>query len=213
MRFSRVFVSRIICEIRKLTSQHAKTTLSRDIRKDFLWWEKYMEEFSGVELITPITVCQSVLGDAYPQGGGSWNPVLNQYFLMRFPQYLCSPDTPIHIKEFVIVLLCIRLWGKFWAGQRIVIFCDNDAVCDVCTYQKPNNLEMQQLLREFLFWVCRFNFFPVLQKIGSKENHIADFISRNHNEDDISKYFSENEFPSRTKINIPLDWYNFVADW
>ena len=213
VRFSRVFVSRIICEIRKLTSQNAKTTLSRDIRKDFLWWEMYIEEFSGVQMITPISVCQSVLGDAYPQGGGSWNPVLNQYFSMSFPQYLHSSDTPIHVKEFVIVLLSIRMWGKFWAGQRIVIFCDNDAVCDVCTYQKPNNLEMQQLLREFLFWVCRYNFFPVLQKIGSKENHIADFISRNHNEDDIAKYFTENGFPSQTKITIPLDWYNFVADW
>ena len=35
VRFSRVFVSRIICEIRKLSSQSAKTTLSTEIRKDF----------------------------------------------------------------------------------------------------------------------------------------------------------------------------------
>ena len=213
VRFSRVFVSRIICEVRKLPSQAAKTTLSLEIRKDFMWWDKYLEVFSGVELIPPITVCQSVLGDAYPQGGGSWNPVLKEYFSMRFPEYLCSPDTPIHSKEFVIVLLCIRMWGKHWAGQRILIYCDNDAVCDACTYQKPSNPAMQTMLREFLYWVCRFNFFPVLQKISSKDNHIADFISRNHIEDDISRYFSVNGFPSQTKVSIPTEWYNFVAEW
>ena len=213
VRFSRVFVSRIICEVRKLSSQAAKTTLSREIRKDFLWWFKYIEVFSGVELIPPITVCQSVLGDAYPQGGGSWNPVLNEYFSMRFPEYMCSPDTPIHVKEFVIVLLCIRMWGKSWTGQRILIYCDNDAVCDACTYQKPSDLGMQQLLREFLYWVCSFNFYPILQKISSKDNHFADFISRNHNEDDISKYFSNNGFSIPTKVNVPLEWYKFVAEW
>ena len=44
VRFSRVFVSRIICEVRKLSSQSSKTTLSKELRKDFLWWEKYIEE-------------------------------------------------------------------------------------------------------------------------------------------------------------------------
>ena len=185
------------------------------MRKDFLWWERFLEEFSGVELIPPISVCQSVLGDAYPQGGGSWNPVKNEYFSMRFPEYMCSPDTPIHIKEFIIVLLCVRMWGQHWAGQRIMIFCDNDAVCDTCTYQKPSDLQMQQLLREFLFWVCKYNFYPVLEKISSKDNHVADYISRNHNESDISDYFLLNGFPNhnQVKVEIPFEWFNFVAEW
>ena len=99
MRYSLVFVSRIISELRKLPSQSSKTTLSREIMKDFLWWHKFIEVFSRVEIITPTTVCQSVLGDAYPQGGGSWNPVLNEYFSEKFLLYMCSPDTPIHIKK------------------------------------------------------------------------------------------------------------------
>ena len=213
VRFSRVFVSRIICEIRKLPSQSAKTTLSNEIRKDFLWWEKYLEVFSGVVIIPPTTVSQSVLGDAYPQGGGSWNPVLQEYFSMRFPEYMCSPDTPIHIKEFIVVILSVRLWGRHWAGQRIMIFCDNDSVCDTCTYQKPNDLSMQKLLREFLYWVCLHNIHPILQKISSQDNHVADFISRNHSEDDIKSYFSLHKFPSQVKVQIPLDWYTFQANW
>ena len=213
VRFSRVFVCRIIAEVRKLKKQSEKTTLSKDIRKDFLWWQKFLETFSGVEMIISPTVCLSVLGDAYPQGGGSWNPVRAEYFSMPFPEYMCSADTPIHIKEFIIVVLCVRLWGKDWAGQRIMIFCDNTAVCETCTNQKPKDLPMQQLLCEFLFWVCKYNFCPVLQKISSKDNHIADYISRNHNPDDIEKYLDANGFPNQKKVVIPLEWYSFQADW
>ena len=213
VRFSRVFVSRIIAEIRKLPKQSSKVVLSRDIRKDFLWWNEYLSEFSGVELIPPTTVSQSILGDAYPQGGGSWNPVLKQYFSMRFPDYMCSTDTPIHIKEFIVVILAIRLWGECWAGQRIIIFCDNDSVCDTITYQKPQNPEMQKLLRECLYWVCKFNFYPILQKISSSDNHIADMISRNHNEDDIRNYFEKYGYSDISRILIPVKWFNFTAEW
>ena len=213
VRFSRIFVSRIIAEIRKLPRQSAKTTLSLEIKKDFIWWNKYMETFSGVELIPPITVSQTILGDAYPQGGGSWNPVLKQYFSRRFPQYMCSPETPIHVKEFIVVILAIRLWGSNWAGQRIVIFCDNDAVCDALTYLKPSNSEMQKLVRECLLWICTFNFHPVMQKISSADNHLADMISRNHDEKDIKNYFSFHGYETVTEIKIPDDWFNYVADW
>ena len=213
VRFSRVFVCRIIAETRKLKKQSDKVTLSRDIRKDFLWWEKYLEVFSGVELIPATTVSLAVYGDACVQGGGSWNPSLSEYFSMRFPDYMSSPDTPIHVKEFIVTIICIRLWGEKWAGQKVVIYCDNDAVCDVCTYQKPTNLQMQQLLREFLFWVCRFNFFPVLTKIGTKENSTADFISRVYVQSEIDKYFSSCGYSDQSKLEIPLSWFQFKAEW
>ena len=119
----------------------------------------------------------------------------------------------MQIKEFIVVLLCVRLWGPKWAGHRIVIFCDNDSVCDTVVYQKPKDLALQQLLREFLYWVCRFNFFPVLEKIGTNTNHIADFISRNHNPVDIAQYFKSRDYPCQKQVDIPVDWFNFQADW
>ena len=126
---------------------------------------------------------------------------------------MCSTETPIHIKEFIVVILCVRLWGPAWTGQRINIFCDNESVCETCTNQKPKDLKMQQLLREFLFWVCKFNFHPVLQKIGTKQNHIADFVSRNHRAADIKNYLEQNGFPDQKDVQIPLDWFSFQAEW
>ena len=213
VRFSRVFVSRIIAEVRKLKKQSDKSTLSRDIRKDFLWWQTYMEVFSGVEIIPAPTVSIAIYGDACVQGGGSWNPVVGEYFSLHFPDYMCSPDTPIHIKEFIVVILSVRLWGDQWAGQRVTVYCDNDAVCDTCTYQKPSDLKLQQLLREFLYWVCKFNFYPMLSKIGTKENNIADYISRVYDQENTDKYLESCGYHNQSKIKIPISWFGFKAEW
>ena len=213
VRFSRIFVARIIAEVRKLKKQSDKTTLSREIRKDFLWWENFIDVFSGVEIIPAPTASLAVYGDACVQGGGSWYPAVGEYFSMLFPDYMCSPDTPIHIKEFVIVILCVRLWGEQWSGQRIVIYCDNDSVCDTCCYQKPKDLKMQQLLREFLYWVCKYNFFPIVHKIGTKENCHADYISRVYDQANTDKYFESCGYKNQSKVKIPLSWFSFKAEW
>ena len=137
VRLSRVFASRIIAEVRKLEKQSEKTTSSPDIRKDFLWWHTFLEEFSGVEIIPSPTVSLAVYGDACVQGGGGWNPSTSEFFSLRFPDNLSSSEVPIHVKEFIVVILSLRSWAENWTGHKVVIYCDNDAVCDTCQYQKP----------------------------------------------------------------------------
>ena len=213
VKFSRVFVARIIAETRKLQRQSEKTVLSNDIRKDFLWWHNFLEVFNGVELIPPIGPTLAIYGDACPQSGGSWNESVAEYFSLDFPTYLCSADTPIHTKEFIVVILSARLWGPKWAGNRVVIYCDNDAVCDTIVYQKPKDITMQKMLREFLYWICRYNFTPVLEKIGTKDNDVADFLSRNTNPSDIDAFFTSKGMSKQTKVEIPIEWFEFKADW
>ena len=172
-----------------------------------------MDVFNGVELIPPPTVSLAIYGDACPQSGGSWNQVKAEYFSLQFPYHLCSADVPIHVKEFIIVILSVRLWGPGFTGNRILIYCDNDAVCDTIVHQKPKDPVMQQLLREFLYWVCCFNFIQLVEKIGTNDNFIADFISRNTSKLDIDEFFSSLNLPKQNMIEIPVDWFEYQADW
>ena len=141
-------MSRIIAETRKLSKQSDKTRLSRDIIKDFMWWDKFIDVFYGVELIPPVGVSLAIYGDACPQSGGSWNQISREYFSMRFPINICTAAIPIHVKEFLVVILSVRLCGPNWTGLRVMIFCANDAVCDAITNQKPKDPTMQQLITE-----------------------------------------------------------------
>ena len=213
VKFSRCFVLRIIAESKKLSSQNEKTTLSLAIRKDLLWWHKYLLTFNGVSLLVPDTVAVQVAGDACPVGMGSWNPNSLEYFSRKFPFHLQDPSIPIHIKEFICLILSVKLWGEQWAGKTCQIFCDNDSVCDVITYLKPKDSEMQRYLREFLYWVCKYNFHPVVSKIGTKENDVADFLSRNFSTDDAQVFFEKQNIQPCKPITISDDYFVLLADW
>ena len=172
-----------------------------------------MGKFNGVHLLTPNLVSVQVVGDACPMGFGSWNPSVNQYFSQKFPLYLQDPKLPIHLKEFICVILAVRVWGSSWAGKTVQFFCDNDSVVEVICNLKPKNDQMQRYLREFLFHVCTFNFHPIVSKIGTKENDVADFLSRNFSEDDATSFFKRENLCPQEKIFISEDLFHFSANW
>ena len=79
-------------------------------------------------------------------GYGIWNPNTREYYSSKFPKSLQDPQIPIHIKEFICIIMAVKTWGHQWSGKCIQIFCDNDAVCDVISYLKPKNALMQVYL-------------------------------------------------------------------
>ena len=72
---------------------------------------------------------------------------------------------------------------------------------------------MQKLLREFLYFVCKFNFHPLVSKIGSKENEVADFLSRVYDATLIDDHFESLGYKDQKKLDIPADWFLCKADW
>ena len=213
VRFSRCFVSRIISLIKTLKYQKQKATLTEAVKKDFKWWSKFLSVFNGIELLVPSTVFTSVLGDAYPMGSGCWNEESKEYYSRKFPIALCDTNYPIHFKEFWCVILAARLWGHLWTGHRIAIYCDNEAVVQTITHQKPSDMKMQDCLREFLYHVCVFKFQPVLIRISTADNHIADFISRNHDTESIEKMFESKGISGMKPIVVDDTMFDFVGNW
>ena len=61
--------------------------------------------------------------------------------------------------------------------------------------------------------VCLFKFRPVVSKIGTKENDIADFISRSYDPVDANKFFAKEGLPALNKIDIGDEYFELKADW
>ena len=72
---------------------------------------------------------------------------------------------------------------------------------------------MQVYLREFLFWVCKYNFHPIVTKIGTKENDVADFLSRNCSTEDASMFFTRENLPPQIKLINSESDFELEADW
>ena len=72
---------------------------------------------------------------------------------------------------------------------------------------------MQACLRELLFWQCRYNFSLSVQKIGTKENVLADYISRCTDPLKIEEFFNSHNVPMKKQIIVPDDLFLFSGDW
>ena len=72
---------------------------------------------------------------------------------------------------------------------------------------------MQQCLREFFFHVTTLKFEPVMVRIPTKDNFMADFISRNHDQRDILHKFAEHGAKDMVCVEVPDDYFYFTADW
>ena len=225
IRFSRGFISRLLAQLRSMhkLADNKKAPLSEDCRQDIRWWNRYLRQFNGCELLYPshpmdLTLDQLLdtdalvnCGDAQPMGGGSYYGT--EYWSRQFPRWLQDPDIPIHLKEFRVVVVSAWLWGQEWRGKLVYIFCDNSAVVEVLEKERPKDPKMQELLREFLFIVCSRGFTPVFRKIGTKSNSTADFISRRHDPVATQEFFSINNLPQRSLIAAPDSLFSLHSNW
>ena len=223
--YSRSFMSRLLGQLKmtNLLGENKKVQLTPDCLADIQWWDRYLRRFNGVEIIYPTDPIMLSLdqlletsslvncGDAQMTGGGSYFGM--EYWSRPFPRWLQDCQIPIHIKEFWVVLASAWLWGESWRGKVVHIFSDNNAVVDVLTHEKPKDPKMQELLREFLFIVCTRGFTPVFRRIGTKENAVADYISRVHNPADTVKYFERNKLPLRKLVECPDNLFTLRSNW
>lgn len=211
VKHSRIFVSRIIAELQRLHKNSHRTKLSIEIRKDFQWFKLFLKSFNGVELIEQDDWSEiddlEYASDASLEYGGAYTK--HEYVSGAFPDSL--KDEHIHIKEFLMVLVLVKLWSHSWASNKIIIRCDNDSVCDAIAYLKPTDPKLQKCVRELLYWQCRQNFSLAVTKIGTKENYVVDFISRCNDSSKIEKFLKENNIP--LKKCLELDVTLFSGNW
>ena len=56
-------------------------------------------------------------------------------------------------------------------------------------------------------------FQPVLIRISTEDNDIADFLSRNHDQSDIEKQLVSKDFSGMKPVEIREDMFTFIGDW
>ena len=61
--------------------------------------------------------------------------------------------------------------------------------------------------------VCWHKFNPVVAKIASEENWIADYLSRHMGEEEISLFCSANEIPALQAIEAGEEKFRYSAQW
>ena len=171
-----------------------------------------MHKWNGVSLILDNSwsnVDEIVASDASLTACGAYTNEC--YFSEEFPSKFA--ESHIHIKEFLTLLVAIKLWGISWAGKRILIHCDNQNVCNSINNQKPKDDGLQECLRELIYFESLYSFKIGAIYIETKENHLADFLSRSINSLDHEKYFKQCNLSPKKRIFVPGKTFQFENDW
>ena len=225
VKHSRPFMGRLLQQLRdmKAVLGGRKVHLTEDSKKDILWWLTYLRTFNGVSVMvndqdnlqtldqlmqSPYKVCA---GDATLWGGGAWYG--QQYWSREFPVFLKPREIAVHIKEFWTVICSCWVWGDDWANSVVYIFCDNDSVVDTIVNQRPRDPDMNTLLREFLYVVCLKKFSPILRKIDTKSNYLADHILRRHDVESADKVFTTSGKHGMVKVDVSDNRFKLSAPW
>ena len=225
VKFSRIFMARLLNQLADMHKlpDNKKALLSEECRLDINWWSRYLRRFNGVECMYPDEPMDLSLdqlldsssmvncGDAQPMGGGAYFG--SEYWSRPFPLWLQDPNIGIHVKEFWVALVSAWLWGEAWRGQVIYVFCDNVAVVETLDKQKPKDTKLQELLREYLYVVCTRGFTPKFRTVGTKENAVADFISRRHDPEATISYFLEHGHPKRSLVPVSDSLFKLQSNW
>ena len=76
------------------------------------------------------------------------------------------------------IIVCLKLWGKFFKGKIIQIYCDNESVCFCLHTRKSHNEILQGCLREVAFLAAIFEFQIRAVHLSTDCNRLADSLSR-----------------------------------
>jgi hypothetical protein len=63
---------------------------------------------------------ESLASDACLVGAGGW--FHGKFFHCKFPEFIHVRGLHINALELLTIIVCAKLWGVFWKGQRIVIY-------------------------------------------------------------------------------------------
>lgn len=143
--------------------------------------------------------------------GGFWQ---GNYFHSLFPEFILTKKWNINILEMLSIIICLKIWGKYFRGKRIQFFCDNAAVCQVISSGRARCELLQSGLREIAFLTAVWEFEIKTVHLESKSNRISDLLSRHHLDPSYKMQFRKmTSYYHLNEYKVSEDLFNFIYTW
>lgn len=195
----RTFSHRVIQLLKNWQIDRKRNRLGTQFKYDLYWWRDFAANFNGKNLMIRHYYGEgpSFYTDSCLAGYGLWcqDDWQAGYFNVNITPSLSSLEpthghwSNVHIEdsdssaninvlELIPVWLCIKRNAYKWRNLHIICFTDNQSVLHMVNKGCSSNEQCMTLLRD-MFWICATSNFHVTAKyISSKDNHLADWLSR-----------------------------------
>ena len=101
------------------------------------------------------------------------------FFFAKWPENFvknCNPS--IQYIELLGLTMAVFTWIKSLAHKRVIIFCDNQPVCDMVNHTSTGDENCMFLMRKLVLKCLEYDCRIFAKHIKSEENEIADSLSR-----------------------------------
>ena len=181
--------------------------LNRAFRSDLVWWRLFASEWNGIAFLspTPHLPAKVMASDASGLWGcGAWHG--NHWFQLKWNHIF--KDSPIAVKELLPIVLACAVWGRSWTGHRVVVHCNNQVVVAALRSHTSKNSHCLHMLRVLAFLEARYQFRLLPQYINTKNNFLADALSR----DNLALFLSKVPQASSTPVALPSTLIELLLD-
>ena len=180
----RAFLRRLFNATASVTSKLIH--LNKDMRADLLWWHHFLPKWNGIHLLNRTRHTMRIWTDAsgsYGMGGFILSEDQNlhniqaarQAFSTRFTTRLRAKH--INVKEMTAILQAMKKWLPICKGSHLILYCDSYAVTKGVNKTSIRGQAMHAL-RAITMLAALHDIQIEARWISSKENYIADLLSR-----------------------------------
>ena len=178
----RSFISYLIKLSTTVKELHHHVKISAECRLDLSMWYKFLSGWNGVSFFLHDNIEEAadlhLFTDSTDRAfAGIYH---NQWFQGIIPQAILEGEETVSMafcELYPIVMSCV-LWGSTWGCKRLLFHCDNLGTVNIITKGRSKSSLIMRLMRK-LTWISAVHNFTVHAKhLPSRENSIADAISR-----------------------------------
>ena len=152
----RIFLRRLIDLSTSVKKLHHHITLTAGARADIKWWQDFLPGWNGVSLMLQADWQTAADLNLFTDASGTLG--FGAYFKGAWIMGTWSKEQlsrSIQWKELFAIVAAAATWGNKWQRQKIVVYCDNQAIVHVWQAKSPKNSALAQLCRTLSSWLLR----------------------------------------------------------
>ena len=214
IRPGRLFVSRLLAEMKGMRRDRYYK-ISEEMRKDIKWWYLFIPSFEGTCILwlTDVMEVDSELAvDACLKGAGGVRQ--EEYYRVIFPQDMIRKHQyKITHLELWAVIIAVRIWGRELTGKIIRVKTDNIAVKHLVNSGRSQDLRLQKLLRELVWWLSKYQFKVKCVHLMGITNKMPDLLSRWAEGHQVQSEFIDRGGHKLKRRIVQNEWFQCTHEW
>ena len=177
VRPDRIFLARMLESLRSCAEVHNKVDC--EMLKDIIWWRNFLPTFDGISILW--------LDDSLPPGAlmaldasmtGGRAVHKQEFFHVKFPEFVKHKATNIAQLELFTVMLAIKMWASDLEGKVVRFYTDNANAMYTINKGHTRDGVMLECIRQITWFTAKHQVLLWAVFIRSKDNILPDALSR-----------------------------------